>query len=176
MRNNVALTGVERYFDDGNLIVSKTDLKGKILYGNKIFIDISGYEEKEIINKPHSILRHPDMPRVVFKLLWNKISKGEEIFAYVVNRCKNGDHYWVLAHVTPTFNEKNEITGYHSNRRVPDKAIIQDKIFPLYKDLSKIENEGNNRKDALEKAVRYLNDQLDSKGLGYDEFIFSLKS
>ncbi|MBV5345526.1 MAG: PAS domain-containing protein, partial [Rhodoferax sp.] len=85
---------------------------------------ISGYEEFEIIGAPHSILRHPDMPRCVFKLLWDSIKNNEEIFAYVLNKSKNGDHYWVHAHVTPTVNRKNEIIGYHSNRRAPSRGAI----------------------------------------------------
>ncbi|MDE7196784.1 MAG: PAS domain S-box protein, partial [Helicobacter sp.] len=71
----------EKQFDDKDVIISKTDLKGKILYGNRIFIELSGYTEKELLGQPHSIVRHPDMPKVIFKLLWNHVSNGEEIVA-----------------------------------------------------------------------------------------------
>ena len=92
---------------------------------------IAGYTEQEVLGKPHSLIRHPHMPRCVFKLLWDTIAGGDEIFAYVVNRCKNGDHYWVLAHVTPSRNTNGDIIGYHSNRRVPDRKIVEGTITPL---------------------------------------------
>ena len=97
MGKNVTLTGVERFFDDDEIIVSKTDLKGIITYGNSVFYRLAGYTEKELIGVNHNVIRHPDMPRAVFKLLWDTLAEGREIFAYVVNRAKNGDHYWVFA-------------------------------------------------------------------------------
>lgn len=87
------VTGKEVFFKPEEIIVSKTDLKGRITYANRVFLDISGFTEAELLGKPHSILRHPEMPRCVFKLLWDTIQNGSEIFAYVINRCKNGDHY-----------------------------------------------------------------------------------
>jgi PAS domain S-box-containing protein len=118
-------TGKERTFGEDEVIVSKTDIKGKILYGNEVFLKISGYPESEIVGAPHSILRHPHMPRCVFKLLWNKIEAGDEIFAYVMNMANGGDHYWVFAHVTPSFDAEGKIVGYHSNRRKPSPSQIQ---------------------------------------------------
>ena len=101
MAQHRSVTGTERFFDDDKIIVSKTDLKGKLAYCNKLFLDIAGYTEKECLGQPHSMIRHPDMPRCVFALMWDAIQSGNEIFAYVINRAKNGDHYWVNAHVTP---------------------------------------------------------------------------
>jgi PAS domain S-box-containing protein len=109
-------TGRERTWGDEELIVSKTDLKGIITYANRTFLSVAGYTEQEILGKPHSIIRHPDMPRCVFKLLWDTIESGNEIFAYVKNMAKNGDHYWVFAHVTPTLDAHGNIIGYHANR------------------------------------------------------------
>lgn len=97
---SITETPDELRFDENLFIVSKTDLKGNITYANDLFIEISGYTEKELIGAPHNILRHKDMPRAVFKLLWDKIQKGEEIFAYVKNRAKSGKYYWVHAYVT----------------------------------------------------------------------------
>ena len=96
-----ATTGREVRFDEEELIVSKTDAQGRITYCNDVFIRISGYTERELLGAPHSLIRHPDMPRAVFKLLWDTIASGEECFAYVVNRAKSGDHYLVRAHLTP---------------------------------------------------------------------------
>ena len=103
MANVITPTGKERYFEKTELIVSKTDLKGRMLYVNDVFMRISGFNEKELLGQPHSMIRNPQMPRCVFKLLWDTLEAKKEIFAYVVNICKNGDHYWVLAHVTPSF-------------------------------------------------------------------------
>jgi hypothetical protein len=75
------------------------------------------------------------MPRYIFKLLWDTLQNGQAIFSYVINRSKNGDHYWVLAHVTPSLDEAGNITSYHSNRRVPDRKILTETIIPLYAQL-----------------------------------------
>jgi len=113
----VHLTGVERTFADDEIIVSKTDPKGRMTYCNDIFLRLAGYSESELIGQPHSMIRHPHMPRCVFKLLWSRIQSGTEVFAYVINRSGNGDHYWVLAHVTPDLVQDGAIIGFHSNRR-----------------------------------------------------------
>lgn len=175
MAKTEVVTGVERYFDENDIIVSKTDLKGRIVYANRVFLEIADYKEKEVLGQPHSMIRHPDMPRCIFKLLWDTIQSGREIFAYVVNRAKNGDHYWVLAHVTPSRNAAGEIVGYHSNRRVPDRAILETRIIPLYRDLRGIEGRHANRKDGLEAGHKALMDVLDGAGLPYDEFIATLQ-
>ncbi len=167
-------TGQERFFDDKEIIVSKTDLKGHLTYVNDLFLTIADYTEEECLNQPHSMIRHPDMPRAVFKLLWETIQTGDEIFAYVVNRAKNGDHYWVLAHVTPSKDESGSIVGYHSNRRVPNRTILSDVIQPLYRELLSIESQSNDRKAGLEASHKHLVEMLESKGVGYGEFIATL--
>ncbi|MBI1243469.1 MAG: PAS domain-containing protein [Alphaproteobacteria bacterium] len=166
-------TGKERTFGEDEVIVSKTDTKGKITYGNEVFLRIAGYPESEIVGAPHSILRHPWMPRSVFKLLWNKIEAGDEIFAYVVNMARGGDHYWVFAHVTPTFGADGKIVGYHSNRRKPKPDQIQA-ASGLYKQLLDIEERASDRKVGMEQAYEHLNGLLKSKGISYDEFVFSI--
>ena len=171
----VEVTGIEKIFEPDELIVSKTDLKGRITYANQLFLQLSGYNEEDLMGAPHSILRHPDMPRCVFKLLWDTVASGKEIFAYVVNRCANGDHYWVFAHVTPSFDlETGKIIGYHSNRRMPNRQIISDEIIPLYKMLKQIEDSHKNKKEGMHAAFNKLISILEEKGVGYDEFIFSL--
>lgn len=174
MSAKIQPTGVERFFDKNQIIVSKTDLKGRITYANRTFLQIADYAEKEVLDAPHSILRHPDMPRCVFKILWDTIVSGREIFAYVINLAKNGDHYWVLAHVTPSYNEAGVLDGYHSNRRVPDRKIVLEKIAPTYKALLEEENRHANSKQGMSAAHDRLVKMLQEKGIGYDEFIFSL--
>lgn len=172
-RRDVPLTGVERFFDADEVIVSKTDLQGRITYANRVFQRVAGYTEVELMGAPHSIVRHPDMPRCVFKLLWDTLAAKQEIFAYVVNKAKNGDHYWVFAHVTPSYDVNGQLIGYHSSRRVPDRAAI-DKVVPLYRTLRDIENKNADRKQGMNDAFAAVVALLTEKGIGYDEFVFSL--
>lgn len=167
-------SGKEIFFDRGDLIVSKTDLKGRITYANQTFLDIAGYTEEEILGQPHSVIRHPDMPRCVFKLLWDVLGAGDEIFAYVVNMAKNGDHYWVLAHATPSFDDRGEIVGYHSARRVPDMGVVNDVIIPLYRQLLQIEQSVPNSKDGMAKSFQAVLDLLAENKVDYDQFVASL--
>lgn len=165
-------TGVESPYTDDELIVTKTDLKGHITYANDVFLRLSKYPTEEIIGAPHSLIRHPSMPRCIFKLLWDTIQAKKEIFAYVLNLAKNGDHYWVFAHVTPTLDAQQNVLGYHSNRRKPDPAQVE-KIKPLYEKLVAEENHHENRKDGMKRGYDLLMTTLKDMGLGYDEFIFS---
>ncbi|WP_457596238.1 PAS domain-containing protein [Hydrogenimonas sp.] len=162
-------TGTERFLKDEDFIVSKTDLKGRIIYGNKMFIKISGYSESELLGAPHSILRHPDMPKIVFKLLWDRIQNKEEIFAYVKNLCKDGSHYWVLANVTATIAPDGSIRDYHSVRRKPSDKAMQ--VIPgLYAQLLDAERSGG-----MEASGRLLEKILKEKGVSYDEFVLGLQ-
>ena len=172
--NHVTPTNTERFFDSDDIIVSKTDLKGRITYANDVFLRMAKYSYKELMGAPHSMIRHPDMPRCVFKLLWDTISEGREIFAYVKNMTKSGDFYWVFAHVTPTFDNDHKIINFHSNRRVPDPKIIKNVIVPLYAELRREEAAQANGKDALAAGYRRLTDFVGSKKVSYDELIFSL--
>jgi PAS domain S-box-containing protein len=167
------LTGVERALSEHELIVSKTDLQGRITYANRTFQRVSGYSEEELLGAPHSLVRHPDMPRSVFKLLWDTIQSEREIFAYVVNTAKNGDHYWVLAHVTPSFNEAGRIVGFHSNRRKPTPRALE-KIKPLYATLRAEEQRHSSVPRAVEAGTQKLEQVLAEATLTYDQFIFVL--
>lgn len=158
----------ELAFKEEEFIVSKTDLNGKITYGNSLFIQMSGYSEYELINQPHNILRHPDMPAVVFKLLWSRIKEGKEIFAYVKNKTKDRDYYWVFAHVTPSFDTNRKISNYHSVRRKPSQKALEA-IKPLYASLLQKERTGG-----INSSEAALNQLLLDKGMSYDEFILSL--
>lgn len=169
---HVRPTGVERTFAVDDVIVSKTDLKGTITYANEVFLSIAGLSEREAIGAPHSIIRHPDMPRAVFKLLWETIAAGEEIFAYVLNMAANGDHYWVFAHISPTFAD-GKIVGYHSNRRVPEPKALHA-VVPLYAELKAIEDRAPDRATGLASSTAALVRFLQSKSMTYAEFVFSL--
>ncbi len=174
MTRNTSLTGREVYFNDDDIIVSKTDLKGRLTYCNDVFLSIAGYTEEECLGQQHSMIRHPDMPRCIFKLLWDTIQNGTEIFAYVINRCKNGDHYWVYAHVTPSFDTTGKIIGFHSNRRIPNKQVLKDTIIPLYEKLKSEEDRAGNRKEGLLRSSQMIESMLEEQGMEYDEWILTL--
>lgn len=174
LSKTVTATGNERYFDKNEIIVSKTDLKGNLTYVNDVFLRISDYTEAELLGQPHSFIRHSEMPRVIFKLLWCYLQDGKEIFAYVNNFAKNGDNYWVLAHVTPSKDSQGNVIGYHSNRRVPSRDILENTIIPLYNELLQIENSETSRKVGLQKSEEKLQQIISETGVAYDEFILSL--
>lgn len=150
-------------------IVSKTDTKGIIEYGNDYFVEISGYSEAELIGKNHNIVRHPDMPKVVFKMLWDRISEGNNIMAVVKNMAKSGDYYWV---VTEFEAKKDPITGEvlsHTafRKAAPQEAI--DAMTPIYAKLIELEKEGG-----MEASEKYLRGYLEENHTTYDEFVDNL--
>lgn len=172
-RPTIVPTGREISFRDDEIIVSKTDLKGKITYANDVFLRVSGYTESELIGAPHNLIRHPGMPRAVFKLLWDTLQSGSEIFAYVVNLAKSGDAYWVFAHVTPSYNASGACVGYHSNRRVPHPDAL-DKVRPLYAALLAEERKHANPAAGIEQSTRVLTRLLAEQQLTYAQFVFGL--
>lgn len=147
-------------------IVSKTDAKGVIEYGNDYFVEISGYKEHELIGQPHNMIRHPDMPKIVFKLMWDRISKGENIMAIVKNLAKDGRYYWVVTEFEPKRDTlSNKVVSYTAFRQAaPQKAIAA--IVPVYQKLIEIEAEGG-----MEASDKYLRGFLEDKGMSYDAYI-----
>ncbi len=165
-------TDREKVMREDDFIVSKTDTKGIITYGNQIFIEFSGYSEEELIGAPHSIIRHPDMPRAVFKLLWDTISQGKEIFAYVKNMSKDGSFYWVFTNVTPSYDTHGNIIGYYSVRRKP-KASGVAVASQVYKAMLEAEQKAGPAK-AIEASTKLLVDILTEKGLSYEELVLAI--
>lgn len=155
---------------EDDFIVSKTDLQGKIVYVNKIFMEFAEYSEDELLGKPHNIIRHEQMPKAVFKLLWDRIKNKEEIFAFVLNKTKKGNDYWVYANVTASLNENGEIIGYYSVRRKPNEKALEI-IKPLYAKMLQTEKNGD-----VNASTKILTDLLYEKGgISYDEFIISIQ-
>ncbi|WP_413451532.1 PAS domain-containing protein [Georgenia phoenicis] len=161
----------ERRFGRDELIVSKTDLKGRITYANDVFLRVSAYREEELLGQPHSIIRHPDMPRGVFHLLWETLERGDEIFAYINNLAADGAYYWVLAHVTPTRDASGAVVGYHSNRRSPAPAAVA-RVEPLYARMRAAEAGHRRAVDAAAASRAVLEDALE--GQSYDELVWEL--
>jgi aerotaxis receptor len=133
MKDNQPVTGQERTYEEDRAIISTTDLKGAITYANDDFIEISGFSREELIGKNHNIVRHPDMPPEAFKDLWDTIQSGKPWRGIVKNRCKNGDHYWVDAYVTPVY-EGDSLVGYQSVRSCPKRSEV-DSAEELYRKL-----------------------------------------
>jgi PAS domain S-box-containing protein len=172
-RLSVAPSGREVSFGEDEIIVSKTDLKGHITYANDVFQRVSGYREPELIGQPHNLIRHPDMPMSVFGLLWSTLAKGEEIFAYVLNQARNGDGYWVFAHVTPSRDASGRIVGYHSNRRVPYPDALP-KVKALYAALRAEELRHPVARDGMAAATAMVVRTLAEAGVDYSQFVFGL--
>lgn len=174
-RPTIVPTGREGTFAEHEIIVSKTDMHGVITYANDVFLRVAGYAEEDVLGQPHNIIRHPDMPRCVFALLWETVRAGREIFAYVVNLAKNGDHYWVFAHVTPSYDREGCQIGYHSNRRVP-YADALPKVRELYALLRREEQKFKEPAKAVEAGHRLLVSILAERKMDYAEFVFSLST
>jgi len=124
MKKNLPITGKEVQLSEESTIISTTDMKGQITYVNKEFINISGFSEDELVGQSHNVGRHPDMPPEAFKDLWETIQAGDPWRGIVKNRCKNGDHYWVDAFVTPVADSHGQVTGYQSVRSRPSREQI----------------------------------------------------
>ena len=124
MRDNGPITQQEYPFPIGKTLVSVTDLKGRIVYANKAFIMVSGYTQDELLGQPHNLIRHPDIPAEAFRDLWDTVDKGLPWTGLVKNRRKNGDHYWVKAHVTPVFRD-GTMVGHLSVRTAPERDAVQ---------------------------------------------------
>ena len=148
-------------------IMSKTDDKGIIEYANDYFTEISGYKEWELMGQPHNILRHPDMPKVVFKLLWDRLKMAQPIYAIVKNLAKDGSFYWVIADFKTKINNDGQVTHYARRKAVPQN--IKQKINKIYENILEIEKTAG-----LEASEAYFNAMLEDAGISYDQFILNL--
>lgn len=156
--------------DKDTLITSKTDLKGFITYANDDFVKYSGYSMKELLHKNHNIIRHPDMPRVAFKILWDYMHAGREYFGFVKNRNKTGAFYWVFANITPSYDESGNVIGYYSVRRSPNRKVLE-LMSSLYKTLREIES-----KSGMQEALKAVDGVVAQyKMSSYNELVFRLQ-
>jgi PAS domain S-box-containing protein len=155
-------------FPKKKFIVSKTDIKGNIIFINKNFSEISGYSEAELINQPHNILRHPDMPKAVFFLVWSSLLEGRAISGVIKNLAKDGRYYWVIADLEAKKDEYGKIKSLTAFRRAAPQDVI-DTTAELYATMLAIE-----KKHGMEKSIAYLQAFLEEHELTYDEFIEEL--
>lgn len=172
MKPNITPIDREVELRDDDVIVSKTDLQGRITYANRTFMKISGYSEPELHRQQHNIVRHPDMPRGAFKLLWETLGRKEEFFAYVKNLCKDGSNYWVFANVTPDFDNAGNVIGYFSVRRRPSREAVTT-ISELYRQMLDVERRAGSA-NAPDASIRFLVEQLAERGTTYDRFILEV--
>jgi PAS domain S-box-containing protein len=163
------ITANEKTLDRHDFIVSKTDTRGNIIYCNEIFAKMAGYSFAQLIGANHNLIRHPEMPKLAYKILWDKVQAKEEFFGYVKNLCADGGYYWVLAYVTADLDKNNNIIGYTSVRRKPPQSAV-DQIIPIYKNLLDAERSGG-----VENSAKILNNFLEEHDLEYDEFIIDLQ-
>jgi PAS domain S-box-containing protein len=149
-------------------IMSKTDPKGIIEYANDYFVEISEYKEWELMGQPHNVIRHPDMPKIVFKLLWDRLKAKQNIHAIVKNLSKSGRYYWVVTDFKWKEDEDGNVVAYYSRRKaIPEKVKLFMEEF--YSRLRKIEEKGG-----MEASGAYLEGFFEDMGKTYDEFILDL--
>ena len=172
MKAKITPTQHEIVLDDGDIIISKTDLKGRITYVNRVFMRIANYPAKDLLHEQHNIVRHPDMPRGTFKLLWDTLEAGHEFFGYVKNITADGHFYWVFANVTPDMDEQGRVIGYFSVRRKPKPSAVAA-IQSIYREMLEVERQAGPAK-APAASVAFLAEKLRSLGTSYDRFILGL--
>jgi PAS domain S-box-containing protein len=161
---SITPTDVEHEVRSVDIIVSKGDEKGDVTYANPIFFKLAGYTQSELLEKPHSLIRHPDMPKIIFKFLWNNLQSGKDVKAFVKNLTKDGGFYWVLAHVRVANNPDGSFRNYVSTRKGMS-ASARTVIEPLYAELLTAEVSGG-----MEASLPILEAFLQSNGAGLATF------
>lgn len=156
-------------WDKTKTLVSKTDTFGTIEYVNEVFMDVSGYEEFELVAKPHNIIRHPDMPKAIFKVLWDNIKAGNQFHGILKNLAKSGRYYWAITDFEYEKDKNDKIIGYIARRKSVPEGVITKHIQPLYKKLLQIEQVSGEL-----ASEKYLNGFLQEAGLTYVDYITNL--
>ncbi|ATA91523.1 histidine kinase [Capnocytophaga canimorsus] len=159
----------EVVWDKTKTLISKTDKFGNIEYANDAFIEVSSYEDFELMSQPHSIIRHPDMPRVIFKILWDNLKAKKNFHAIIKNMAKTGRYYWVITNFEIKKDEADNIIGYVGYRKSVAESVIREHIEPLYKRLLKIEEV-----NGLDASEKYFLGYLEEKETSYYQFIANL--
>lgn len=163
------LNNQQKEISDEAFITTKTDLKGRITYANSYFLEIVNAKNSDLIGKSHNIVRHPDMPKYVFKLLWDRIQRKEEVFAFVKNITFDGGYYWVFANITSSLDENGNIIGYYSVRRKANPKAVE-KIIPIYQKMRELEKTGG-----IQASQKYITELLASNNTTYDRFVNELQ-
>jgi PAS domain S-box-containing protein len=150
---------------DNEVLVSVTDPKGIITDANDVFVKVSGYSKDELVGASHNVIRHPDMPKIMFKIVWDHIIDKENVMAVVKNLAKDGKYYWVVTDFITKVDAERNIINYTAYRRpVGDK--VKNAVIPLYKALCAIEDIAG-----IEASEKFLIDYFEKRGMTYDEMI-----
>jgi len=164
------VTNTETFLQPNDLIISRSDLQGTVIQCNSLLATLSGWSKEELLGSNHNVLRHPDMPKVLFKITWDAIKAKKEFYGYIKNLRKDGGFYWTFAYITADINENGEITGYTSYRRFAPELTIAA-IEPIYKILIEAEEQGG-----LETSDPLFKTYLEKTGFGsYDKLIVDLQ-
>lgn len=169
LRNQITVIDKEVTWDKTQVIMSKTNAFGIIEYANEVFVDVSGYEDYELMGQPHNMIRHPDMPKVIFKVLWENLKAGKNFHAIVKNLAKSGRYYWVVTDFEIAKDENGVIVNYFGRRQAVPQEVISLHIEPLYKKLLQIE-----AASGVEFGEKYLIGFLEEKKRTYVEYIKEL--
>ncbi|EKY07130.1 PAS domain S-box protein [Capnocytophaga sp. oral taxon 332 str. F0381] len=159
----------EVVWDKTKTIISTTDKFGNITDVNQTFVDVCGYTANELIGKPHNIIRHPDMPKIIFKITWDNILAGRNFHAIIKNLSKSGKYYWVITDFEVGRNIMNEVVSITARRRAIPDYVVTDYIEPLYQTLLKLEKIGD-----MPLSNRYFKGFLEKQGKSYIEYIMSI--
>jgi PAS domain S-box-containing protein len=167
------ITNKEKVLNDNDFIVSKTDTKGFITYCNRIFVEMAGWSRRELIGANHNLIRHPHMPKIAFKILWDLVQNKKEFFGFVKNLRKDGGYYWVFAYITPDLDLNGNIIGYTSFRKKPSQKGIET-LTPIYEKLVEAEKSGG-----MSASYELLKEMLNANDSNiihkYQELVFNLQ-
>ncbi|MFH6963659.1 PAS domain-containing protein [Flavobacterium plurextorum] len=169
LQNRIPVIDKEVTWNKTQVIMSKTNAFGIIEYANEVFVDVSGYEDYELMGQPHNIIRHPDMPKVIFKVLWENLKAGKNFHAIVKNLARSGRYYWVITDFEIAKDENGVIMNYFGRRQAVPQEVISLHIEPLYKKLLQIE-----AASGVEYSEKYLIGFLEEKKRTYVEYIKEL--
>lgn len=161
----------EVVWDKTKIIVSETDSLGVITSVNNVFSEVSGYTTAELIGQPHNIIRHPDMPRIVFKMLWDNLKKGNNFFGIIKNMTKQGEYYWVITDFEMRRDTFGNITHYIGVRKAVPQSVITNHIAPFYETLLRLEKIGG-----MELSGRFFKNYLVKQGKDYTDFVIDIMS
>ena len=156
-------------WNKSQVVISETDVYGRITNVNDVFCNVCGYSPEAMIGQPHSVIRHPDMPKLVFKLLWDNLKVGNNFIGVIKNLAKSGEYYWVITDFEMRRDATGNITHYIARRKSVPKAVIENYVAPLYETLLKLEKVGG-----MELSSRFFKNYLAKQGKDYIDFIIDV--
>ena len=161
----------EVQWDKTKTLISETDVKGTITNVNDVFCAVAHYSASELIGQPHNLIRHPDMPKLIFKLLWDNLKVGNNFVGVIKNLAKTGEYYWVVTDFEMRRDAMGNITHYIGRRKSVPEAAINNYLAPFYESLLKMEKIGG-----VELSSRFFMNYLTKQGKDYIDFVISIMS